>query len=117
MRAAVVVPLMVAGRAIGALTLATAESGRVFTAADIELAEELARRAGTAVENARLYTERSTIAATLQASLLPKPLPPMPGWSAATLYRPAGAENWVGGDFYDVFRVNRGWMALVGDVA
>jgi len=35
----------------------------------------------------------------------------------ATLYRPAGDENWVGGDFYDVFAVRGGWLAVVGDVA
>jgi serine phosphatase RsbU (regulator of sigma subunit) len=41
----------------------------------------------------------------------------MPGWTAATLYRPAGDENWVGGDFYDAFAVRGGWLAIVGDVA
>jgi sigma-B regulation protein RsbU (phosphoserine phosphatase) len=41
----------------------------------------------------------------------------MPGWRVATLYRPAGVENWVGGDFYDAFAVRGGWLALVGDVA
>ncbi|HEX8103062.1 MAG TPA: SpoIIE family protein phosphatase [Solirubrobacteraceae bacterium] len=117
MRAAMVVPLQVGGRAIGTLTLATAESGRTFTEGDVQLAEELARRAGTAVENARLYTERSHIAATLQAGLLPQPLPDMPGWATHTLYRPAGTENWVGGDFYDAFRVRGGWMMVIGDVA
>jgi sigma-B regulation protein RsbU (phosphoserine phosphatase) len=69
------------------------------------------------VENARLYRERSNIARTLQTSLLPGRLPRMPGWATATLYRPAGDENWVGGDFYDAFAVRGGWLALVGDVA
>ena len=32
------------------------------------------------------------------------------------MYRPAGAENKVGGDFYDVFRVPGGWMLAMGDV-
>ncbi len=32
------------------------------------------------------------------------------------MYRPAGAENEVGGDFYDVFRVPGGWMLAIGDV-
>jgi sigma-B regulation protein RsbU (phosphoserine phosphatase) len=32
------------------------------------------------------------------------------------MYRPAGAENEVGGDFYDVFRVPGGWMLVIGDV-
>ncbi len=51
------VPLFLRGRILGVLTLATAESGRHFTADDLALAEELARRAASAVENARLYRE------------------------------------------------------------
>jgi len=43
-------------------------------------------------------------------------LPHIPGWSIAAMYRPAGAENEVGGDFYDVFRVPGGWMLVIGDV-
>lgn len=117
MRAALVVPMAAHGATIGALALASAETPRRFSAADVELAEELARRAGTAVENARLYRERTRIARTLQAGLLPGRLPHIPGWRAATLYRPAGVENWVGGDFYDAFSVGDGWLAVVGDVA
>jgi serine phosphatase RsbU (regulator of sigma subunit) len=110
------VPMTAGGKIIGALSLISAESGRRFSETDVVLAQELARRAGTAVENARLYTERSNIARTLQTSLLPRSLPHMPGWRAATLYRPAGDENWVGGDFYDAIAVSGGWLAIVGDV-
>jgi PAS domain S-box-containing protein len=49
------VPLVARGRAFGALTLVYADSGRRYAAADVELADELARRASTAVDNARLY--------------------------------------------------------------
>ncbi|MFP5362593.1 MAG: SpoIIE family protein phosphatase [Thermoleophilia bacterium] len=115
--AGLTVPMTTGAKIVGALTLISSESGRRFEEADVALAEELARRAGTAVENARLYTERSNIAHTLQTSLLPGRLPQMPGWTAATLYRPAGDENWVGGDFYDAFAVSGGWLAIVGDVA
>jgi serine phosphatase RsbU (regulator of sigma subunit) len=94
-----------------------AESGRRFDQGDLELAEELGRRAATAVENARLYTERSRIATTLQQSLLPPELPRIPGLRLASLYRAAGEQNDVGGDFYDAFEVPGGWMVLVGDVA
>ena len=116
LQAGLTVPMLASGKIIGALSLISAESGRRFTTADVTLAEELARRAGAAVENARLYTERSNIARTLQTSLLPRSLPHMPGWRAATLYRPAGDENWVGGDFYDAIGVGCGWLAIVGDV-
>ena len=117
MRAALVVPMTSGGEVIGTLALISAESGRTFRPEDVDLAGELARRAGTAVVNSRLYTERSHIARTLQRGLLPSALPDMPGWATATLYRPAGEENLVGGDFYDVLKVSGGWLAFVGDVA
>jgi PAS domain S-box-containing protein len=51
------VPLIVAGRAIGALILATAESDRRYTDDDLRFAEDIASRAALAVENARAYEE------------------------------------------------------------
>ena len=117
LRAGLVVPISAAGKILGALSLVSAESGRRFSAEDVELAEEIARRAGTAIENTRLYTERTHIARTLQTGLLPGRLPQMPGWGVATLYRPAGEQNWVGGDFYDALAVHGGWLTFVGDVA
>ncbi len=117
MRAGLTVPLSTGTKNVGALTLVSAESHRRFTDADLALASEIGRRAGWAVEHTRLYTERSHIARTLQTGLLPGRLPEMPGWKVATLYRPAGDENRVGGDFYDAFDVRGGWMTVVGDVA
>lgn len=118
MRSVIQVPLAPAGgKALGVLSLVNAESDRVFTDAELILAEELGRRAGLAVQNARLHAERSHIAATLQASLLPDALPEIDGFALASAYVPAGKENWVGGDFYDVFPVDGGFIAIVGDVA
>jgi serine phosphatase RsbU (regulator of sigma subunit) len=116
MHAALVVPMTSGGRSIGVLSLVSAESGRSFGEEDVALAGELARRAATAVENARLYTERSRIARTLQTSLLPDALPHLPGWRTTTLYRPAGDENQVGGDFYEAVPLDGDWMLVVGDV-
>jgi PAS domain S-box-containing protein len=116
MRWVMLVPMVAGPRIIGVISFAMAESGRRLTHADLELAEELGRRAGTAVENARLYSERSHIAATLQRGLLPDELPAIDGVRLASLYRPAGEENLVGGDFYDAFPTSNGWMLLVGDV-
>ncbi len=118
MRSVIFVPLAVAGRQpFGALVLVMAESGRIFHDEDLAVAEELGRRAATGVENARLYTERSRVAETLQQSLLPPKLSDIPGFELATLYHPAGEDSDVGGDFYDAFEVPGGWMVLVGDVA
>jgi PAS domain S-box-containing protein len=51
------VPLVARGRTLGVISLVAAESGRRYGVEDLVLAEELARRAGTAVENAQLYRE------------------------------------------------------------
>ena len=71
-----------------------------------------------AIENSRLYTERTRIAHTLQVRLLPERLPEIPGVVLAARYRAAGELNEVGGDFYDVFpRSETDWALVVGDVS
>jgi signal transduction histidine kinase len=50
-------PLVARGRTLGAITLVGAESDRRYGPSDLHLAEELARRAALAVDNARLYQE------------------------------------------------------------
>jgi len=57
LRSALSVPLLAGGRAIGVLNLVWAESGHLYRREDLEMMEELGRRAGLAVENARLYDE------------------------------------------------------------
>jgi PAS domain S-box-containing protein len=118
MRSLLIVPMRIGARTLGAMTLVSAESGRRFDEDDVSFAEQVAARAAVAVENARLYTERSRIATTLQQSLLPDALPQIEGWEIAGLYRPArtGGEVDVGGDFYDAFKSERGWVMLIGDV-
>lgn len=113
-----IVPLLAADRPLGTITFAYAESGRRYGPEDVAMAEALAAWAALHVENARLYAERSRIASTLQEGLQPAPLPDVPGLELAVRYRPAGNENAVGGDFYDVFeRPDGGWSAVVGDVS
>jgi PAS domain S-box-containing protein len=51
------VPLLAHGEVLGVISLVAAESGRRYAPDDLALAEELARRAGTAIENAQLYRE------------------------------------------------------------
>ena len=55
LRSYLTVPLKARGKVLGSLTFVTAGSGRYLTADDVRLAEQLAERASTAVENARLY--------------------------------------------------------------
>lgn len=115
--ATLILPLSTQGATVGVLTLVSADSRRRFDEHDIELARELARRVADAVEHARLYSERSRIASTLQDSLLPENLPVLPGWTTASVYRPAGQEDRVGGDFYEAIPLDeRTWLLVVGDV-
>jgi serine phosphatase RsbU (regulator of sigma subunit)/PAS domain-containing protein len=115
-RSAMVVPMTAGDRVIGLITLGTSRSARRLGEDELTLAQELGRRAGIAVENARLHATRSHIATTLQRSLLPPRLPIVPGMTIAARFRAAGEASDVGGDFYDLFRAGDGWMVVVGDV-
>ena len=57
------VPLVARGRCLGAMSLVSAGSGRRFGDGDLALAEDLARRAALALDNARLYSERTRVVA------------------------------------------------------
>ncbi|MDX6697346.1 MAG: hypothetical protein QOE65_743 [Solirubrobacteraceae bacterium] len=113
-----IVPMVARGRTLGVVSLVASDPARRYDAADLELAEELGRRAATAVENARLYSERSYIARALQDSLLPPALPEIEGVEAAARFRAAGEGNEVGGDFYDLFDTGAPdrWAVVMGDV-
>jgi serine phosphatase RsbU (regulator of sigma subunit)/PAS domain-containing protein len=116
-RSAIVVPMTTRDRTLGALTFATGPSGRRYDDHDVEVAHELARRCATALDNNRLYSERSYIARTLQEGLLPLELAEVPGVEAAVRFRHSGDGGEVGGDFYDLFATgSRGWTIVIGDV-
>ena len=68
-RSLLVVPLVARREAIGSLSLATAESGRVFTHDDVPLAEELAARAAMALDNARLFAAERRARADAEQAL------------------------------------------------
>lgn len=112
----VVLPLVARNRVIGMLTLGKPADER-FRQEILELAEDLSRRAALALDNARLYSERTAISQSLQRSLLPPGLPDIPGVEVEVVYRAAGEGNEVGGDFYDVFPIRDGcWGFAIGDV-
>jgi hypothetical protein len=103
--------------AIGAITFGSSETPRRLTREHVGLAVRLGRRIGSAVERARVYTERARIAHILQRALLPEELPEIPGAQVRALYSAAGDLNEVGGDFFDVFDCGEDrWLILVGDV-
>ncbi|MGW1029792.1 SpoIIE family protein phosphatase [Streptomyces sp. NPDC002577] len=112
----VVLPLVARNRVIGMLTLGK-PSDEHFRQEILELAEDLSRRAALALDNARLYSERTAISQSLQRSLLPPELPHVPGVEVEVIYRAAGEGNEVGGDFYDLFPIRDGAYGFaIGDV-
>src|SRR5919112_1036562 len=122
-----IVPLIARGRTLGAITLVSAESGRRYGRAELELAEELARRAALAVDSARLFRGHIEVARTLQEGLLPSRLPKIPGVEVGLRYVSVGQVD-VGGDFYDLFdptgkgeidssKLSSSWGVVLGDVS
>ncbi|MCA1712834.1 MAG: SpoIIE family protein phosphatase [Actinobacteria bacterium] len=110
------VPLVARRRLLGLLLVGRAV-GTSYAADDVGLLTDLARRAALAVDNARLYEERTSIAHALQASLLPPTLPTTEDVEFGARYAAAGEGNDVGGDFYDVFSMpTGGWGVAIGDV-
>lgn len=112
----VVLPLVARNRVIGMLTLGKPSDDH-FRQEILELADDLSRRAALALDNARLYSERTAISQALQRNLLPPGLPQVPGVEVEVIYRAAGEGNEVGGDFYDVFPIRDGAYGFaIGDV-
>ncbi len=115
-RSAMSVPLLARGRILGAITLVSSGPEPRYDEEDLLLAENLAYRCALAVDNARLYRDRSEIARILQRSLLPPHLPEPPGVEVGAEYLPVGEANEVGGDFYDLINtVEDGWVVVIGD--
>jgi PAS domain S-box-containing protein len=134
LRSAMVVPLNVQGRARGAITFVSAESGRHYAESDLGFAQDLARRAALAVENARLYREAQEVnrlkdefLATLSHELR-TPLTAVLGWTRLlgtgqldeatgkraleTIERNALSQVQLIDDILDVSRVIRGKLRL-----
>jgi serine phosphatase RsbU (regulator of sigma subunit) len=116
MRSVIIVPMRGRERVVGAITFVAAESAGAFDETDLAFAQEFANRAAVAVENARLYRERSLTARTLQRSLLPARLPKIDGWQVATRYRAAERSAQIGGDFFDLFCTDDAFTVVIGDV-
>ncbi|MET9494179.1 SpoIIE family protein phosphatase [Streptomyces sp. NPDC006552] len=116
MHSAAIAPVRGLRDVLGALTLGRSHRPAPFTAADLPLLEDVARRAGLALDNARLYERQRKVAETMQRHLLPQ-LPTVPGVAMRARYVPAPDASAVGGDWYDAFALADGAHALaIGDV-
>ena len=95
--------------------------GLAVTAAIALLLHRVQASRQRALDLARLseeqHHEQRDIAETLQLELLPQDIAPPPGLHMTTRYWVADTESLIGGDTYDVFRVDdHRWAILVGDV-
>ncbi len=132
-RSYLVVPIVVRGNVLGALALTKSASARRFATQDLALAEDLARRAGLAVENAELYREaqeanrlKDEFLATVSHELR-TPLTAILGWThllktgrpgqvaraVETIERNAHAQARIVDDILDVSRIVTGKLRLV----
>jgi len=111
------VPLLVDGRAIGALHVGSLFPRR-FSLDDATILALAAERAALAIQRMRLFEREHLIARDLQRSLLPEALPVLPGLQTSARYLPGGAGTEVGGDWYDAVALPTGkLLVVVGDVA
>ncbi|MEU3488245.1 SpoIIE family protein phosphatase [Streptomyces massasporeus] len=116
MHSAAIAPIRSTRAVLGALTLGRDENPAPFTPADLPLIEDIARRAGLALDNARLYQRQRKVAETMQNHLLPQ-MPGVAGLQMTVRYLPAPDASQVGGDWYDAFPLSDASTALaIGDV-
>ena len=123
MTSVLVVPLTGRTGTFGALTMIRSGAGDAYGERDVTFAEDLARRAALAVENARAFGEQSgrladltRVAEAAQHAILAPPPMQIGPVALAARYVSAEAEALVGGDLYEVVRRDDAVRLLIGDV-
>ena len=140
-RSLMVVPIVSRERTLGVMSLLSTTSGRVFARDDLDLAEELGRRAALAVDNARLYRASQDARAAAEKANRAKdeflatlshelrtPLTPILGWTVMlrsgtldpaaiqrgleVIERNVRAQTQLIGDLLDVSRIITGKLRL-----
>ncbi|MGW0209585.1 SpoIIE family protein phosphatase, partial [Streptomyces sp. NPDC003233] len=109
-------PLIASGRPVGSCVFAF-DRPHPFPDQQRVVFIALAGLIAQALERARLYDTSNELAKTLQAALLPDSLPDLPGLDVAARYLPSVRGMDIGGDFYDLVRVDDTTAAaVIGDV-
>ena len=110
------VPVLAGGKAVAALAFGFGVEGE-FSDDVKKYAAAMCDLVGSALVRARLYEDEQSAAHELQQGLLPTVAKSFEGLEAFVLYRPAVRERDIGGDWYDVFTLPNGRIAIaVGDV-
>ncbi|MHB0976728.1 MAG: SpoIIE family protein phosphatase [Candidatus Aquicultorales bacterium] len=116
-RSAIVVPLIVRETLIGTLYFGFRSAPLGFSEIEMDFATKLGTLLSLALENARLYESERYISRTLQEALLTVP-EVVPGVVFGHLYHSATEAALVGGDFFDLFQLDKGRVGVViGDVS
>jgi PAS domain S-box-containing protein len=114
----IILPLAARGRMVGALALVRVDPLHPHDDRDVRLAEEFARRASLAIDNALIFGREHRVAEAMQAASLPKRLPKFPSVDMHAIYVPGRADASIGGDWYDAFRLRDGRLVVsIGDVS
>ena len=116
-------PFKTQERVLGGIVLGRGAGELMFTASDEKLLMALAGQAAIALENVSLHQaelekvrlkRELQLAYDVQASLIPRETPSVPGWEFAAHWQPARE---VSGDFYDFFSVPTGQGIVIADVS
>ncbi|MEU6406580.1 SpoIIE family protein phosphatase [Streptomyces sp. NPDC046985] len=111
-----IVPLRLRGTAVGFIACTRGADREPFGRGDAVAVESLGARACVALDNARRYERERRTALAIRRSLLPDTGQSFDGCRVAHGYRPAGQDNVIGGDWYDVLpRSGRRVAMVVGD--
>ncbi|MEV5750252.1 SpoIIE family protein phosphatase [Actinoallomurus sp. NPDC052308] len=109
-------PLIASGRPVGCCIISYDEPRR-FTADERAVLTSLAGLIAQALDRARLFDAKNDLAHGLQQALLPHTLPKISGLEVAARYLPATHGMDIGGDFYDLVRLDDTTAAaVIGDV-
>lgn len=108
-----VVPLQARGHVLGAVGLWRAGDRPPFDTHDASVAEDIASRAGLAIDNARRYTRERRTAESLQRSLLPRPVLKLTAAETAGIYVPGRTVAGTGGSWFDVITLSSARVAFV----
>jgi serine phosphatase RsbU (regulator of sigma subunit)/anti-sigma regulatory factor (Ser/Thr protein kinase) len=116
-RSKIVVPVIAQEHIFGALSFVRTADTVSFDEQDVDAAQELGRRAGLAVANAKQFHREQHVAETLQRAFLTRDFPQREGLAFHAVYRPGKGDAALGGDWYDAFTVADGSIVItIGDV-
>ncbi|MET8247646.1 SpoIIE family protein phosphatase [Streptomyces sp. NPDC005202] len=111
-----IVPLRLRGTAVGFIACTRGPDKEPFARSEAVAVESLGAQACVALDNARRYERERRTALAIRRSLLPDTGQAFASCRVAHNYRPAGQDNIIGGDWYDVLpRAGRRLAMVVGD--